>query len=223
MINKIAILLPTRNRLEDFKIFAESWRKTTEGLSVVIVRIDNDDNTYDEIKHDYPEFIYEYGESNPPITLLNELATKYSQMYDYVSYMEDDCNFNTNGWESIFINKINEIGDNGIVWGNDLINKENLVGLPFMNSKIVRCLGHIAPPEIKYLWVDHYWLKLGQALGSLYYFPDVVVEHRHYSTGKRPKDSISEIMDNCGRDEMGIWYNFLSNNLNNDIQKLRQC
>ena len=100
MINKIAILLPTRNRLEDFKVFAESWKKTTEGLSVVIVRIDNDDKTYDEIKHDYPEFIYEIGESKPPINLLNELAVKYSQIYAYVNYMEDDCNFNTSGWEN---------------------------------------------------------------------------------------------------------------------------
>ncbi len=223
MITKIALLLPTRNRMDDFKIFAESWRRTTEGLSVVIVRIDNDDNTYDEIKHDYPEFIYEYGERNPPITILNELAVKYSQIYTYVNFMEDDCNFNTSGWENIFIDKMNEIGENAIVWGNDLINKENLVGLPFMNSKIVRCLGYIAPPDIKYLWVDHDWLKLGQALNSLYYFPEVVVEHRHYSTGKRQKDSISEIIDNGGRDEMGVWYNFLNNELNKDIQKLKQC
>ena len=221
MKNKIAILMPTRNRLDDFKIFAESWRNTTEGHSDVIIRIDNDDLTYEEIKKEYPEFTYEYGERNPPIDLLNELAIKYSQTHNYVSYMEDDCNFNTNGWEKIFIDKINEIGDNGIVWGNDLINGASLVGIPFMNSSIVRRLGYIAPPQIKYLWVDHYWIRLGQALNSLHYFPDVIVEHRHYITGKRTKDSISDVVDIGGRNEMNTWRSFLANGFNNDVQKLR--
>jgi hypothetical protein len=223
MIDKIAILLPTRNRLEDFKIFAESWKNTTEGLSDVVVRIDNDDLTYEDIKKEYPQFIYEYGERKPPITLLNELAIKYSQIYNYVNFMEDDCNFNTKGWEKIFIDKINELGEYGIVWGNDLINEHKLVGLPFMNSKIVRCLGYMAPPKIEYLWVDYYWLKLGQGLNSLFYFPNVIVEHRHYSTGKREKDLISEIIDVGGRNEMNVWYSFEKKELNNDIEKLKQC
>ena len=33
-----------------FIIFAKSWKNTTEGLSDVIVGIDNDDLTYEEIK-----------------------------------------------------------------------------------------------------------------------------------------------------------------------------
>lgn len=222
MKNKIAILIPIRERLEDFKIFAESWKNTTEGRSDVIIRIDNDDLTYDKIKLEYPEFIYEYGDRKPFLDLLNDLAIKYCDEYDYIGFMEDDCNFNTQGWETIFIDKINEIGDNAIVWGNDLINGASLVGLPFMNSKIVRRLGYMCPPEIRYLWADHFWIRLGRALNSLCYFPDVIVEHRHYSTGKRVKDNVSDIVDSDGeKDFVNFNQIYMATNFNRDVQKLR--
>lgn len=219
---KIIILLPTRERLSDFKIFADSWRNTNEGNSDVVVRIDNDDLTYETIKHEYPEFIYEYGDRKPFLDLLNELAIKYCENYDYIGFMEDDCNFNTQGWETLFINKLIELGDNGIVWGDDLINHEYIVGLPFMNSKIIKKLGYICPPEIKYLWADHFWKRIGLAMNSLYYFPNVIIEHRHYSTGKRVKDTISDIVDTAGQADF-INFNeiYMTTNFNRDINKLR--
>ncbi len=221
-MKKIVILLPTRERLSDFKIFAESWRNTTEGKSDVVVRIDNNDLTYENIKLEYPEFIYEYGESKPILEILNDLAIKYCEKYDYVNFMEDDCNFNTQGWETIFINKLTELGDNAIVWGNDLLNRDYIVGLPFMNSKIIKKLGYMSPPEIKYLWPDHFWKHIGTAMNSLYYFPDVIIEHRHYSTGKRAKDNVSDIVDSRGQAD---FYNYnqvyLKNNFHNDIKKLQ--
>jgi len=61
---KIAVLIPTKDRLEDFIIFADSWMNTTEGKSDVIVGIDMGDETYEDIKDKYP-FIYEYIEPKP--------------------------------------------------------------------------------------------------------------------------------------------------------------
>jgi len=217
---KIAVLIPTKERLEDFIIFADSWMNTTEGKSDVIVGIDIGDETYEEIKDKYP-FIYEYIKPKPFLDILNELALKYSDEYDYVGFMEDDCNFNTNGWETAFINKIEEIGDNAIVWGNDLLNGESLVGLPFMNSKIIKKLGYMCPPEIKYLWADHFWKKIGQAVNSLHYFPEIVIEHRHYLTGKREKDVVSEHVDEVGKqDFIGFNQIYMRTNFNRDVQKL---
>jgi hypothetical protein len=218
---KIAVLIPTKDRLEDFIIFADSWVNTTEGHSDVIVGIDIGDETYEGIKDKYP-FKYVYIEPKPFLDILNELALKYSNEYDYVGFMEDDCNFNTQGWESIFINKINEIGDNAIVWGNDLLNGENIVGLPFMNSKLINKLGYMCPPEIKYLWADHFWKRIGQAVGSLHYFPDVIIEHRHYSTGKREKDEVSEHVDSVGAEDfVGFNQVYMKTNFRRDINKLK--
>ncbi len=220
--SKIAILIPTRGRGEDFRFFAESWKKTTEGLSDVIVRIDDDDTEALTLVRDFPEFTFHIGERKPFLDLLNDLAKRYCEEYPYLGFMEDDCNFNTPGWETTFIQKLEELGDNGIVWGNDLLNEHTLVGLPFLNSKIVQRLGYMAPPEIKYLWADHFWLKLGRELNSLYYFPHIVVEHRHYSTGKRKKDDIAEVVDEDGTKDF-VFFNqdYMVNNFQRDVNLLK--
>lgn len=220
MNGKILIILPTKDRLDDFTIFAESWKRTTEGHSDIVVGIDEGDTTYDIVKDKYP-FTFETTTHTTPLAILNELAVKYCNEYSYICFMEDDCNFNTDGWENIFIHKLEELGDNGIVWGNDLINGASLVGLPFMNSKIIQRLGYMTPPELKYLWADHFWIRLGRVLNSLHYFPDVIVEHRHYSTGKREKDDVSLRIDNGGAKEPSIFTNYINTRFAEDVEKLK--
>lgn len=221
--DKILVIVPTKNRLDDFKIFADSWVRTTEGKSDVVAAINFDDTTYDGIQSEYP-FIYEKTEPSSVLSILNTIATKYSKEYKYVSFIEDDCRFVTEGWESSFINKLNEIGEYGIVWGNDLVNRDYIVGIPFMDSKIVDVLGYMTPPEIKYLWPDHFWKKLGEDLGTLWYFSDIIVEHRHYSTGKREKDEISNTVDSNGYNDMiGYKQNYLVNRYSGDLEKLKNA
>jgi hypothetical protein len=216
--NKILVIIPTKDRLDDFKVFAKSWMDTTEGKSDVLVGIDVGDTTYDEMKS-YP-FIFEEVTPKPFLYILNELATKYASEYKYIAFMEDDCNFNTK-WESTFIQALEQIGDYGIVWGNDLLNKDYIVGLPFMDSKIIEVLGYMTPPEIKYLWADHFWKHLGEALGTLHYFPDVIVEHRHYSTGKRTKDELSLEVDTKGQEDyLGYNQHYKPHRFGGDVQKL---
>lgn len=219
MKSKIAILIPTRERLDDFKIFAQSWKETTEGFSDVIVRIDNDDKTYEEIKNEYPEFIYVYGERKPFLDILNDLAIEYSTQYKYIGFMEDDCNFNTPKWETRFIQKLDEFGL-GIVWADDKVNGDSLVGLPFLTSNIVQKLGFLCPSEIKYLWADHFWKAMSIYIGKSHYFNDIVIEHRHYSTGKRQKDVISETVDKGGDLDFHAYNNYRINKLWDDLNKL---
>lgn len=217
---RIAVLIPTKDRLEDFRIFAESWQNTTEGLSDVIVGVDAGDTSYDEMIAEFG-FIKEELEAKPFLYLLNDMAVKYAKEYEYLNFMEDDCTFLTAGWERVFIAKLQEIGEYGIVWGNDLLNGEYIVGLPFMHSKIVDVLGYMSPPEIKYLWADHFWKHLGTGLGTLFYFFDIIVEHRHYSTGKRAIDSVSVEVDSKGAEDfVGYNQHYLPNRLLEDIQKL---
>lgn len=223
MQDKIAILIPTRERPDDLKLFAESWQKYSEGLSDVIIGIDEDDPTDYSFLSEYPFKIVKTVKK-PFLYLLNELAVEASKEYKYVGFMEDDCCF-TQLWESQFIEKLNEISSQkqyAIVWGNDNINKDSIVGLPFMTSNIVQKLGYMSPPEIKFLFGDHYWKHLGGALDCLYYFPDILIEHRHFSTGKRPKCKISnEIENGCVNDPQGF-HNYINGNFRRDLQKLAE-
>lgn len=227
MENKICVLIPTRKRLVDFKLFADSWVKTTEGKSIVVVGIDIDDNTYDEIisQNTYP-FTYERQKSKPFLHILNDMAVRYAKQYDCIAFLEDDCTFNTYGWETSILNKQNEIGRNSIIWCNDLINFNNQVGVPFMNSNIIRVLGWMACPKFNTLFTDWYWFHLGRRLNTLYYFSNIIIEHRHYSTGKRLKDEISKKLEgeSVAAGECAYYHSqeFIDD-LDRDVEKLRKA
>jgi len=220
--DKILVLIPTKDRLDDFIIFADSWVNTTEGKSDVWVGIDEGDTTYDSVKDKYP-FKYVNITPKPFLEILNEMAIEGAKEYNYVAFLEDDCNFVTEKWESRFIDKLKDLGEYGIVWGNDLLNKEYIVGLPFMNSKIIEVLGYMCPPEIKYLWADHFWKFIGKKMNSLFYFDDIIVEHRHYSTGKREKDALSVVVDSKGQEDFHGYKAYLNNSATRDITKLQNA
>jgi hypothetical protein len=196
MEDKICIILPTRERLNDFILFANSWKETTKGYSHVIAVVDDNDSTYDNlINENTYSFIWEKVTPKPMLHILNEIAVKYCTQYNYMAFMEDDVIIRTPNWETRIINKIKELGKNAIVWCNDLINGEKAVSLAFMNSYIVCKLGHMCIPGLKTMAADVYWKDLGNKLNSLYYFDDIILEHKHYITGKRRYDNTSYIMD----------------------------
>jgi hypothetical protein len=221
MEDKILMIIPTKKRLNDFIQFADSWVVTNSGVSDIIVCIDNDDNTYEDIKHNYP-FQYRYINGNGFMSIVNQIAVEMCDKYKYIGFIEDDCVFLTKDWDSIFISKLKEIGDNGIVWGNDLLNKDRLVGIPVMSSSIISRLGYMSPPELKCLFVDNFWLEIGRALNSLYYFDDVVIEHRHYSTNKRSKDDISVSVDGSFNYDNIKFNEYMGSRFNNDVLKLKK-
>lgn len=200
-INKICVLIPTRRRFLDFSLFAATWKKTTEGKSVVVVGVDKDDNTYNQLieKNTYP-FIWERTEVEPGfLPTLNKLAIKYAKEYKYLGYLADDLTFNTPGWETTIINKLDELGKNAIGWTNDGHTPVTMdaklkhnCGIPFMNSSIVDRLGHMCPLRLLSSAADNYWNNLVMRMPETsYFFKDIVIEHRHYSFGLREKDETS--------------------------------
>jgi len=66
-----------------------------------------------------------------------------------------------------------------VVYGNDLFQGANLPTAAFLNSSLVQALGYMAPPVLKHLYADNFWMGLGQRLGGLVYLDDVVIEHMH--------------------------------------------
>jgi hypothetical protein len=217
--NKICIIIPTKDRLSDFKLFADSYIKTSRGRSVVIVAVDEDDHNYDDYLKNF-DFIVERMPPNLPLITLNMLANKYCKKYNYLCYFEDDMVFSSTDWEDRFINKLETLGKNGIVFGDDLVNHDYIVGTPFLNSSIVERLGYMCPPELTAVFCDHFWKQLGVHCNSLYYFPDIIIEHRHYITGKRSKDQISEKMDSRGPLDMLVYNTYMASKFAQDMHTL---
>lgn len=205
MKDKILWICPSRKRKEKLKRTLDSWKKCTTGLSDFLVAIDDDDDSYIELIESYDNVIWEI---NPPINgpflhLLNNVAIKYSDKYSYLGFMEDDVVFKTPNYEKQFLSKLKELGNLGIVYANDNVKKSfarGLIGLPVLNSFIVKKLGWFSPPVLKCLCGDDFWRDMAQHLGTGYRFDDIIIEHLHWKRDDKIKDettlSVNSYLDN---------------------------
>ena len=82
---------------------------------------------------------------------------------------------------------LDELGA-GLVYGNDLIQGENLATAVAMTGNIVQALSGMVPPDMIHLYLDNFWMRLGKDLGALRYIPEVVLEHMHPIAGKAEWD-----------------------------------
>lgn len=98
-----------------------------------------------------------------------------------VAFMGDDHRPRTVGWDRAYLNALH--GLPGIVYGNDLVQGASLPTQFAVTTDVVRALGFMSPPVLTHLYLDNYWLTIGQASGCITYLPDVVVEHLHPVAG----------------------------------------
>jgi hypothetical protein len=224
MKDKILWVCPSRKRPERLKKMLASWRETTNGLSQMLVAIDNDDNSYDSLILEYPEVIWE---KNEPIygsflQLTNFVCLKYVNDYKFIGFMEDDVIFETKGYENLFIEKLNHLGDTGIVHALDGFEKPKLLTLPVVNSHIIKTLGWLAPPSLKSLWADDFWRELANYLKTYYKFENVMIRHCHYTTDNSIiKDEISEVVDANLKIDKQSYLKYMNTDFLNDMMKLK--
>jgi hypothetical protein len=57
-----------------------------------------------------------------------------------------------------------------------------------MTSDIVTALGGMVPPNMRHLYLDNFWLRLGTDLGKITYCPEIIIEHCHPLIGKAEMD-----------------------------------
>jgi hypothetical protein len=188
----------------------------TDGLYLTFA-VDSDDPTISE----YPSAYTTEVTGGSMVQALNEIAVKMEKYSGYVAFLGDDTLPHA-GWHE----KITEAltyQENSIVYGNDLIHGPNLPTSVFMDYNIVRTLGYMAPPDQKQLFVDNYWKALGEALGTLTYVPEAIIEHLHPIAGKAPSDASYEVAysgDRWRQDEEAF-LDHMENQFPKDVDKLR--
>jgi hypothetical protein len=99
-----------------------------------------------------------------------------------IAYMGDDHRPITHGWDTAYLKALRE-QHTGIVYGNDEIQGENLCTQVAITTDIIATLGFVAPPVLTHLYCDNFWLDLGRGADCIQYLPDVIITHRHPSTG----------------------------------------
>ena len=223
MKEKILWICPSRKRPERLKRLILSWKHTTTNLSDLLVVVDSDDSSYEDLMKLYPEVMWEITEPvfGSFLHLINSKAVKYSTEYAYVGFMEDDIVFETVGYEDKFISKLKELGKTGIVHAKDGIDKRRFVSIPVIDSHIVRTLGWFAPPCLRSLWADNFWREMATYLGTYYKFEDVLIKHYHYSRDENTnKDETSEIVNNNFHPDKEAFYKYLETTFKNDMETL---
>lgn len=104
-----------------------------------------------------------------------------------IGFMGDDHRPRTLGWDRAYVDALSDLGT-GIVYGDDLFQGRRLPTQCAMTADIVQTLGYMAPPALTHLYVDNFWLSLGEQAQCIRYLPDVVIEHRHPVVGKAQWD-----------------------------------
>ena len=185
-MRNLVILVPSRNRPESIAELIKSLDET-ETESDLIVIVDSDEpqmNAYLELGCDV--LMVEKngkGMAKP----LNFAANHYRDKYRHFAFLGDDHRPRTKNWDLTFINTLDEMGT-GLVYGNDLLQGENLATAVGMSGDIVKALGGMVPPDMIHLYLDNFWMTLGKDLNALRYIPEVVLEHLHPVAGKAEWD-----------------------------------
>lgn len=123
--------------------------------------------------------------STTMVEALNMVATRAADSAGTfaIGFMGDDHRPRTKGWDAEYLDALRELGT-GIVFSDDGYQGEKLPTQCAMTADIVRMLGWMAPPALRHMYVDNFWLDLGRETDRLIYLPDVLVEHMHPVTGK---------------------------------------
>ena len=191
----LVVVVPSRGRPDAARELARTFAGTCTAQTRLLFAVDMDDPAHgDYIIGDYIAAVdldvpsaraaYVLGQDTTTmVDALNQAAAVAVETGAFaVGFMGDDHRPRTVGWDRAYLDALHGLGT-GIVYGNDLLQRERLATQCAMTSDIVRALGWMAPPPLTHLYVDNFWMSLGAALGRLRYLPDVVVEHCHPFAG----------------------------------------
>ena len=224
-MRKIAVMVPTRNRPEKSKITFDSWLQTNEGNSDFYFVLDDDnESVYPRLEG--AKYIVAPRKRRGMCDATNYAAKSLVTLgYEFIYWMGDDHCFRT-AWETPFLEAMNDQNNIGFVYGNDLLQGKNLPTACLVSCNIIQALGYMVPPSLQHLYIDNFWLTLGNNLGKIKYLDHVIIEHLHYSVGKSThdqeyKDVNNTQMEQADHNAYNQWIRSEGEfSLNEDLKKL---
>lgn len=187
-MNDLVVVIPTRARPHNIPPLIESIEKTRAIDSRIILSVDSDDKyvcDYQDVRK--PDWC-ELRVTEQRLRLgdaLNFHAPGLAEEYKVIGFLGDDNRPRTVGWDWRIMEEMRPLG---IIYVNDLIQRHKLPTAVFMDSQIVRTLGYFSAPGVIHLYIDDAWKALGEALGTLRYLGDCVIEHCHPLVGTAAMD-----------------------------------
>jgi len=190
--DKLLVIVPTRGRPHNAQALRDAFDSTqaTADLLFVIDKDDPEFASYDAADIDY---ILIENTTRGVAYPLNEVAKKYAEHYKYLCFMGDDHRPRTHKWDDKLVSKLQDAP--ALAYGNDLWQGQELPTMIAMTSDIVTALGGMAPPNMRHLHIDNFWLRLGTDLGKITYCPEIIIEHCHPYWGRAEMDEGYKIVN----------------------------
>jgi hypothetical protein len=179
-------IVPSRGRPHKAAAIIQYVSETRESTHLTIA-VDHDDPTLEEYRqavyaNKHPWATLSVFRSNSMVSSLNAAARHFAAMHMHIGFMGDDHHPMTPSFDTRLAGAIDGMGG-GIAYANDMFQGVNLPTQVVISSKIINCLGFMAPPSLTHLYVDNYWRALGEGIGRFSYCPDVVIRHDHPQAG----------------------------------------
>lgn len=152
----------------------------------MIVIVDDDDPKLDEYQS-ITDINLIVGPRRRLGPTLNHFGPEYAKTSRNIGFMGDDHVPRTEGWDVSMTEALDALRV-GVVYGNDLYQRESLPTAVAMTSNIVSTLGYMVQPGAIHLFLDNFWLALGRELRRITYLPDVIIEHMHPYFGRATMD-----------------------------------
>ena len=192
---ELVVIVPSRGRPGQAAELAEVCSHTCSADTRLVIAVDADDPALP----DYDRALLDYGSAyvaavDPPAGHVGAInagareALRWKSRPYALAKLDDDHRPRTKGWDAMMLAALDQMGGAGIVYGNDLLQGQNLPTAPVISTNIVQALGYMGPPCLTHLYVDNFWLDLGRQAGCLRYLPEVVIEHMHPMAGKAAVD-----------------------------------
>ena len=185
-MRNLVVLVPSRNRPQNIADLIKAFDDTQTESDLIVIVDDNEPQMDAYLQLGCDIFVVEKrgkGMAKP----LNFAARHFAHKYRHFTFLGDDHRPRTKNWDVAFINTLDEL-ETGLVYGNDLFQGENLPTAIAMTGDIVNALGGMVPPEMIHLYLDNFWMRLGNDLNALRYMPEIIIEHLHPIAGKAEWD-----------------------------------
>jgi len=199
---KIALLVPSRERISSKRELINSLAATTNDLSNVTLYfgIDDDDPTKAEIVQIAKQYsfvkiieIHNEGKFDGLGKLWNVCARATNE--EIIAMIGDDMVFMTKRWDTKILEEFNEKNcprDNvKMVYCYDGRHGRSIAVNAFIHRNYVSLTGYFMREEFRVDFIDLWLQQIFSALGRIKYREDIHIEHKHWSFGKMPMDGVA--------------------------------
>ena len=185
----VSILCPTRERPKELRRMIDTAQETATGPVEILLYFDPDDNTVNEFLH--LDGVRAFRGKKPL-----KLGAAWNKLCDcstgdYVFMGNDDLVFHTQGWDRLMVHKYREEFPDGVglLWADDMGNGARHCAFPFLSKQWVAILGYFAPTYFEFFFHDTWVFDIAKDINRAVYYPEVKIEHAHYTYRKAEFDA----------------------------------